>query len=81
MPDRSAPRPTASLTARQLDLIAKLAALDPPPWFIGGYAEDALLAGAVTRPHENWMRVHKLTFGVGGEDAEEELLSPSEPLA
>ena len=121
--------PAGDLTARQLELIATLAALEPPPWFMGGYAEDALLAGAVTREHEdvdlifpraeeelrrgqlaelgfrdwetwgeaspgvpfylfgqsgdlrldlgivdqangsNWMRVHRLAFTVGGEDA------------
>lgn len=121
--------PEADLTAHQLELIATLAALEPPPWFMGGYAEDALLAGAVTREHEdvdlifpraeeglrraqlaelgfgdwetwgeaapgvafylfgqsgdlrvdlgivdradgrNWMRVHRLAFTVGGEEA------------
>jgi Aminoglycoside-2''-adenylyltransferase len=120
--------PGTDLTARQLELIATLAALEPPPWFMGGYAEDALLAGAVTREHEdvdlisprseeelrlaqlaelgfgdwetwgeaapgvpfymfgqngaearsrdrrpggrtNWMRVHRLSFTVGGEEA------------
>jgi hypothetical protein len=121
--------PEGDLTARQLELIATLAALEPPPWFMGGYAEDALLAGAVTREHEdvdlifpraeqqlrlaqlaelgfgdwetfveaapgvpfylfgesgelrldlgivdradggNWMRVHRLAFTVGGEEA------------
>ena len=30
-----------------------MAALDPAPFFMGGYAEDALLAGGVTRPHED----------------------------
>ena len=45
--------PGADLAARQLELIATLAALEPPPWFMGGYAEDALLAGAVTREHED----------------------------
>ena len=30
-----------------------MAALDPPPCFMGGYAEDALLAGTVTRPHDD----------------------------
>jgi hypothetical protein len=40
-----------SLAERQLELIARMASLDPPPWFMGGYAEDALLAGTVTRPH------------------------------
>jgi len=114
---------------RQLDLIAKLAALDPPIAFMGGFAEDALLAGGITREHEdidvifprdqqklrlaqlaelgfrdwetwgeaapgvpfylfgqsgdlnldlgivdqagaeNWMRVHRLSFTVGGEEA------------
>ena len=121
--------PDGDLTARQLELIATLAALEPPPWFMGGYAEEALLAGAVTREHEdvdlifprteeqlrlaqlaelgfgdwetwgeaspgvpfylfgqsgelrldlgivdranggNWMRVHRLAFTVGGEEA------------
>lgn len=121
--------PEADLTARQLDLIARIAALRPAPWFMGGYAEDALLSGSVTRPHEdvdvifprqreqlhmsqlaqlgftewetwgeaapgvpfylfgqsgdlkvdvglldqvggeNWMRVHRLAFTVGGEEA------------
>ena len=51
---------------RQLELIATLAALEPPPWFMGGYAEDALLAGAVTLPlarrlFGNWLeRVARL---------------------
>jgi hypothetical protein len=39
------------LTERQLDLLARSAALDPPVRILGGYAEDALLAGTVTRPH------------------------------
>jgi hypothetical protein len=43
----------ADLAKRQLDLIAKLAALNPPPSFMGGFAEDAVLAGTVTRPHED----------------------------
>ena len=120
---------TADLTGRQLDLIARLAALEPAICFMGGYAEDALLEGSVTRPHEdvdvifpraqeelrmtqlaelgftgwetwgeaapgvpfylfgqhedlkldlgivdqvdgsNWMRVHRLAFTVGGEEA------------
>ena len=117
------------LTARQLALIAELAALEPAISFMGGYAEDALLAGTVMRAHEdidvicprgqarlrmaqlaelgfgewetwgeaapgvpfylfgrngdlkidlgiidqedgrNWMRVHRLSFTVGGEEA------------
>jgi hypothetical protein len=117
------------LTSRQLELIARLAALEPAISFMGGYAEDALLAGTVTRPHEdvdvifprseeelrmaqlaelgfrdwetwgeaapgvpfylfgqdgdlkvdlgildqegggNWMRVHRLAFPVGGQEA------------
>ena len=32
--------PEGDLTARQLELIATLAALEPPPWFMGGYAEE-----------------------------------------
>jgi hypothetical protein len=121
--------PTDDLTQRQLELIAKLAQLEPTLSFMGGYAEDALLAGRVTREHEDvdvvfprieqefrlaqlaelgfrdwetvgeaapgvpfylfgqngelrldigvsdeehgrhWMRVHKLSFTVGGEEA------------
>jgi hypothetical protein len=45
--------PGGQLTARQLELIAKLAALEPTLTFMGGYAEDALLAGRVTREHED----------------------------
>lgn len=41
----------ASLADAQLELLRRIAALDPPPCLIGGYAEDALLAGTVTRPH------------------------------
>jgi Aminoglycoside-2''-adenylyltransferase len=43
----------ADLAKRQLDVIAKLAALEPPPSFMGGFAEDAVLARTVTRPHED----------------------------
>lgn len=39
------------LTARQLDLLARMSTLSPAPFLFGGYAEDALLAGRVTRPH------------------------------
>lgn len=39
------------LTARQLDLLRRMSELDPPPFVFGGYAEDALLAGTVTRTH------------------------------
>jgi hypothetical protein len=45
--------PDTDLTGRQLELIARLAALEPPVFFMGGFAEDALLAGRVTRPHED----------------------------
>jgi hypothetical protein len=41
----------AGLTTRQLDLLRRMAQLTPAPWVMGGYAEDALLAGTVTRPH------------------------------
>ena len=34
--------PEADLTGRQLDLIAHLAALQPPMFLMGGYAEEAL---------------------------------------
>jgi hypothetical protein len=39
------------LTTRQLGLLERMASLDPAPVVMGGFAEDALLAGAVTRPH------------------------------
>jgi hypothetical protein len=39
------------LTAHQLDLLRRMSELDPPPVVFGGYAEDALIAGTVTRPH------------------------------
>jgi hypothetical protein len=41
------------LTERQLELLRRMAALEPRPVLMGGYAEDALLAGTVTRPHED----------------------------
>jgi hypothetical protein len=41
------------LTAAQLDLIAGLMRLDPPGILFGGYAEDALLHGTVSRPHDD----------------------------
>jgi hypothetical protein len=44
---------STDLAKRQLDLIAKLAGLEPPLSFMGGYAEDAVLTGTVTRPHED----------------------------
>ncbi len=39
------------ITARQLELLRRMAQLTPAPCVMGGYAEDALLAGTVTRPH------------------------------
>lgn len=47
----------ASLAAEQFELLRRMAVLDPAPCLIGGYAEDALLAGTVTRPHVDidWM--------------------------
>ena len=62
--------PEADLTRRQLDVIAHLGALQPPMFLMGGYAEDALLAGRVTRPHED----------VDVIIPEEQLVPPSEPL-
>lgn len=41
----------ADLEDRQLELIGRMAALEPPPCFMGGWAEDAVLAGEATRPH------------------------------
>jgi hypothetical protein len=42
---------TDPLTLRQLDLLRSMAELEQPPCVFGGYAEDALLAGTVTRVH------------------------------
>jgi hypothetical protein len=36
-----------------LELIAALYALEPPLWVFGGFAEDALLHGTVSRPHSD----------------------------
>lgn len=41
----------SSIASKQLALLHRMASLDPPPFIMGGYAEDALLAGTVTRPH------------------------------
>jgi hypothetical protein len=43
--------PPASLAEAQFELLRRMAELQPAPFLIGGYAEDALLAGTVTRPH------------------------------
>jgi hypothetical protein len=64
--------------------------LDPPVWIMGGYAEDALFAGSVTRPHDDIDWVYRRSehalrlaqaqelgfegFGVWGESA------PGEPF-
>jgi hypothetical protein len=39
------------LTAQQLDLLDRMSMLSPAPLLFGGFAEDALLAGRVTRSH------------------------------
>ena len=39
------------LAEAQLELLRRMVALEPAPCLIGGFAEDALLAGTVTRPH------------------------------
>jgi hypothetical protein len=53
----------SNLATRQLELVAQLAALEPPLSFMGGFAEDAVLAGAVTRAHRDvdviWPRSHQ----------------------
>lgn len=40
-------------TELQLKLLRRMAALDPVPCVMGGYAEDAIVAGTVTREHED----------------------------
>jgi hypothetical protein len=37
----------------QLELIARLMDLEPPLYLFGGYAEDALLYGRTSRPHND----------------------------
>jgi hypothetical protein len=74
-----------TVTDLQLEFLRRMSALDPPVWIMGGYAEDALLAGTVTRAHEDidWLfprREYELRlaqakrlgfpeFGVWGESA------------
>ena len=41
----------SSLSSRQLDLLRRMAELTPAPCVMGGFAEDALLAGTPTRAH------------------------------
>jgi hypothetical protein len=40
-----------ALADRQLAMLERMAALEPPPFFMGGLAVDALVAGTVTREH------------------------------
>jgi hypothetical protein len=40
-------------TERQLELLRRMSDLDPPPFIMGGYAEDALIGGTVSREHED----------------------------
>lgn len=42
-----------SLLARQLDAMRAVMAWEPKAWLMGGFAEDALLHGRSTRPHED----------------------------
>jgi len=37
----------------QLDLISEVMALEPPVYLFGGFAEDAVLYGKVSRPHQD----------------------------
>jgi hypothetical protein len=43
-----------SIAQRQLEMLRRMAALRPAPCFMGGYAKEALLAGAVTCPQEDF---------------------------
>jgi hypothetical protein len=43
-----------TLAERQFALLRRMASLDPPPCFMGGYAKEALIAGTITRPHEDF---------------------------
>jgi hypothetical protein len=40
-----------AIPEQHIELLRRMSELDPAPCLIGGYAEDALLAGTVTRPH------------------------------
>jgi hypothetical protein len=78
----------ASIAEQQFELLRRMAALEPAPCLLGGYAEDALLAGTVTRPHVDidWIvprhelplrlaQAHELGFGdfeTWGESAPDE---------
>lgn len=79
------------LVAAQLDLIRRLMALDPPVFLFGGFAEDALLHGTMSRPHDDvdvfvWlddlpMRVEQV-LALGFDDLEVRFeSSPGRPLA
>ena len=41
------------LLQRQLEVMRAVMAWDPPAWIMGGFAEDAVLQGKATRPHED----------------------------
>jgi hypothetical protein len=45
------PVPANDATRHQLVLLEQLQAFEPPPFLMGGIAEDALLSGGFTRPH------------------------------
>jgi hypothetical protein len=47
-------RMAVTLAERQLEMLRRMAALEPLPVFMGGYAEDALTTGTVTREHEDF---------------------------
>jgi len=38
---------------RYLELIARIGNWEPPPFIFGGFAEDALLHGVISRPHND----------------------------
>jgi hypothetical protein len=40
-------------TQRQLDLLDRMATLDPPLFIMGGFAEDALVGEGISREHED----------------------------
>lgn len=42
-----------TIAQKQLDLLGKMSELSPVPYIIGGYAEDALIGGTVSRHHED----------------------------
>jgi len=46
-------RPMSSTRGLQLELLRRLQTYSPPPFLMGGFAEDALLHGGFSREHND----------------------------